>query len=783
MAVPRELPTDVYGFTGRAGELAALDALAPAAGPGMALVVVSGTAGVGKTALAVHWAHRVADRFPDGQLYVDLRGYDPGRPVDAADALAGFLRAFGVDDVPARPDERAARFRTLTAGRRLLVVLDNAYAVEQVRPLLPGTATCATVVTSRDDLAGLVARDGARRVDLDLLPAADAVALLRLLVGDRVDADPAGAAALADRCARLPLALRIAAELAVARPATPLATLAAELAGERLDGFDAGADERSAVRAVFSWSYRHLPAPAAATFRLVGLHPGRRVDAYSVGAMAGTGPDEAARWLDVLARAHLVQPAGSGYGTHDLLRAYAVERAADDPDEARRPVLSALVGYYLGTAATAVDLAFPAERHRRPRPARTPAPAPDLPDAGAARRWLDAERANLVAVTAHAADHGLPTQAGYLALTLARYLYTGSHYTEAVAIHGAALGAARAHGDRYTEGAALYQLGRVYWRWGRFTDALEHYERALPICRETGDLFGVADALNSIGNVYNVWGRHAETLELYRQALDIRREMDDPGGEGRALANLGTVYSRAGRHAEALDHFEQALAIFRKDDDRVAEGRTLGNLGHLHARTGRLDTALDHHRLALTLLRAAHDRAAEAGALDDLGTVYGLLGRHDDAIAHHERALAIHRDLNFRTGTGETLNALGHAYRRAGRPVEAIGQHRQGLAIAREIGNRYLEASALNGLGAALRLAGRPGEARADHDAALALARRIGDREQEARALDGTAHAHAATGRRDLAEPLWRAALAIYTDLGAPEAAEVRARLTARPAP
>ena len=284
--MPRELPADVGGFTGRAVELAELDLLLPNAiqdeggGPAGPVVIsaVSGTAGVGKTALAVRWAHRVAAAFPDGQLYVNLRGYDPDRPVSAAEALAGFLRALGVagQDIPLEEAERAARYRSLVAGRRLLVVLDNAASVEQVRPMLPGTESVMVVVTSRDSLAGLVARDGAHRLDLDLLPAADALALLRALIGGRVEADPAAAETLAELCARLPLALRVAAELAASRPDAPLSALVSELSGEanRLELLDAGGDPRGTVAGVFSWSYRHLALGCGADVPAAGLAPG-----------------------------------------------------------------------------------------------------------------------------------------------------------------------------------------------------------------------------------------------------------------------------------------------------------------------------------------------------------------------------------------------------------------------------------------------------------------------------------------------------------------------------
>jgi len=304
--VPAQLPGDVDVFTGRAAELAELDRLlttAPirtdaadkAGGDSTSVVIsaVSGTAGVGKTALALRWAHQVRAEFSDGQLYVNLRGYDPDQPLSAGYALAGFLRALGVPgaEIPPEVDERAAAYRSLLDGRRILIVLDNASSVEQVRPLLPGTPSALVVVTSRDALAGLVARHGARRLDLDLLPPEDAVALLRALIGERAEAEPDVAVTLAGQCVRLPLALRVAAELAAARPSTSLAQLVGELADEqrRLELLDAGGDPRTAVRAVFSWSYRHLPAEAARAFRLIGLHPGPDLDPYATAALTHTG--------------------------------------------------------------------------------------------------------------------------------------------------------------------------------------------------------------------------------------------------------------------------------------------------------------------------------------------------------------------------------------------------------------------------------------------------------------------------------------------------------------
>src|ERR1022692_703242 len=372
--VPRQLPGPVRQFVGRDSEIAALTGLLDSAGSGPAALVIpaiGGTAGVGKTALAIHWAQRVAGHFPDGQLYVNLRGYAPDEPVSASDALAGFLRALGVpgQDIPAETSERAARFRSLLAGRRMLVLLDNGGQAEQVRPLLPGSPGGLTVVTSRDALAGLVARDGAVQLDLGPLPLGEAVGLLRALIGVRVDGDLAAADALAARCAGLPLALRVAAEFAVNRPAASLARLAGELGDQqRLDLLDAGADPRTGIRSVFSWSYQHLGTEAAGLFRKLGLPPGLDLGLHAAVALTATTAGQVRRVLDVLARGHLIAHAAPGrYAMHDLLRAYARELAGtEDSEEGRLGAATAPLASYLYHAGTAMDALFSAEFHPPP---------------------------------------------------------------------------------------------------------------------------------------------------------------------------------------------------------------------------------------------------------------------------------------------------------------------------------------------------------------------------------------------------------------------------------
>jgi DNA-binding SARP family transcriptional activator/Flp pilus assembly protein TadD len=746
---PRELPPVVAGFTGRSAELAALTALLDQPGQVPEAVVISaigGTAGVGKTALAVQWAHRTAGRFPAGQLYVNLRGYDPDRPVPAADALAGFLRSLGVpgQDIPPEPGERAARYRSLLAGKRMLIVLDNAGSADQVRPLLPGTPTCMVVVTSRDTLAGLVARDGAARLDLDLLPEQDAVALLRTLIGTRVNAEPAAAAELARYCCHLPLALRVAAELAATRPDVPLAALTSELADlrTRLDLLDAHADPRTQVRTVFSWSYRNLDPETARAFRLAGLHPGPDLEPYAAAALTGTTQHKGRQVLGALARAHLIQSPGSGrFGMHDLLRGYACELAdaqdGEDGEKEKDAALTRLFDHYLHSASTAMDILHPAACHLRPRVPPPASSAPPLTEPTAARAWLDAERGNLVAVTVHAARHGWPTHATQLSQTLFRYLNDGGHYPEALTIHSHAHAAGQHTGDRAAEALALNCLGGVHYRQSRYQQAADRYQQALVLFRQLGD----------------------------RTA------------QGRALVNLGIVHYFQGRYREATDLSRQALAICQETGDRFLMANTLINLGISEQRRGRYDLAARHHRQALVIAKEIGAGDLECIALCNLGTVGMRQGRYQQAAGHLDRSLAMSREAGDRDEEAEALIRIGELSLRQGRPEEAARHLREALALYQELGSPSGEADARNSLGEVLLASGQADHACAEHDAALALAAQAGDKYQQARARHGLAQACHAAGNPGQGRPHWQQALDLFTELGTPEAGEVRACL------
>jgi len=748
---PRQLPPDVFAFTGRDASLAAMDHLLDVASDPHAAVVVSalaGTAGVGKTALAVHWAHRVAARFPDGQLYVDLRGYGPEQPVTPHHALAGFLRSLGVSSsaMPYELSERAALYRSLTAGRRLLVLLDNARTAEQVRPLLPGSSSCAALVTSRDSLASLVARDGARRIDLDLLSPDEAVALLHALVGPRADTEPAAVDRLAERCARLPLALRIAAELAAARPSATLDELVADLDDERrrLELLDRGVDRHTSIQSVFSWSYHELAPPHARLFQLLGINPTPDIDPYAAAALAGSDVTAAHDGLDALTRAHLVtQGPHHRYAMHDLLLAYATRLAEAQPESERSMALGRLLDYYLAVVTRAVDTAFPTDIHSSPATPDALGAAPPIDEPAAARAWLDDTRDTLVAVVRYAADGDWPDCAARIAAVLFTYLHNGAHHWEAAAVHTAALRATTRLDDRARQGEALTNLGAAYWRLGQYEFA----------------------------------------ASTYKQARDMYGQVDDRVGEARVLANLGAVYYQLARYDQAADCCRQALNAYRVTGFRLGEADALVNLGAVLQRQGYFDPAAHCHAQALAMYQELDDRAGEARALDNIGTVRRRQGRRDEAIACHEGALSILCEIGDRVGQAKVLESLGNVDCEQQRYEQALARYSDALDIATQIGSQGSEVSARNGAGETLSGAGQTQRSAAQHESALKKAQITGDRYEQARALNGLAHARQADGDHDTARRFWQDALAIYTEIGVPEADIVRSRLQTEEVP
>ena len=745
-AVPAQLPPDVSHFLGRESQLEWLDGVITDAGTGLTAVVISavaGTAGVGKTALTVHWAHRVRDRFPDGQLYANLRGYDPHQPMTAGETLAGFLTALGVagPDIPFDLDDRAARYRTAIAGRRMLIVLDNAGTVEQVRPLLPGSPTCAVVVTSRDSLGGLVVVDGARRIALDLLPLADAVELLGRLVGPRVDAEPDAARELAQFCAGLPLALRIAAELVASNPGRSLGELLAELADQRrrLDLLDVGGDPRAAIGTVFSWSLRHLPEPVVRTFGLLGHHPGPDFDAYAAAALAGLDVRQARELLERLAQAHLVHRVGPDrYGMHDLLRAYASGFSENERPQETVAGVGRLLDYYLATTVAAMAALNPSEVAQLPA-APAGVTGPDLTQADAANRWLRAELAALVMAVRHAAASDRPDRAIDLSFALRRFLTLGGHYVDALTVHGHALDAARRIGDRTAEAKALMGMGTAHIFMANAGRGAALVEQSLALSELTGDLLGQARALTVLGMDDVQQARFERAVDRLRRVLDLYRSLGDPAGIPLALSNLAIAETQLGRYESAVEHISESLEICRQRGSTHGTAHALGSLGFVEVELQRYDEAVVHLEEAVELCRQHGQRRGEASALANLGTAYSGLGQHD-------RALEVQQ---------------------------------QALAISRETGERVLESGIRNDLGAAALAAGRPAAALDHHAAALVLATEAGGRDEQASAHAGLARAHESAGDPARARDEYAKALALYEELGMPEASRVRESLAA----
>jgi DNA-binding SARP family transcriptional activator/Tfp pilus assembly protein PilF len=651
--VPAQLPLDAQGFSGRQDELRLLHAMLPSARPAgeqesVPVVVISGTAGIGKTALAIRFGRQVARRFPDGQLYVNLRGLDPGmQPIAAGAALHSFLTALAVPAhrIPAAAEERAALFRSLVDGKRFLVVLDNAAHAAQVRPLLPGSPGCLVVVTSRNEMAGLVAVEGAALVTLDVLGPAEAREMLaRRLGADRVAAEPEAAEEIVRACACLPLALSIAVGRAAGRPKRPLTELAAELrdARGRLDALEAD-DAATDMRAVLSWSYDQLSETAARMFRLLGLHPGPDISLSAAASLAGIPRAEAGVALRELARTHMVAEHVPGRFTfHDLLRAYAADQAErHDSAEERSAATRRVLDHYLHTAMAASQRFSPFRsplRLDKPAPGVLPA---DVADRDQAMAWYDAEAWVVLALIDYAGANDFDTHAWQLPWALGPFFNRRGHWRSYTSSQQTALQAAHRLGDTLALAHAHHLMGHAQLQLNDYDEAEPNFRRALDLFRELGDRANEAMVLNGLAGMLEKQGRYQEALAVALDALRMLKAAGHWWTQATLENGVGWLYAHLGQYEQALSHCQRSLSLHRESGHRGGIGDALDSLGYVYRNQGDLAQAKAHYQQAIDVYREIGAPFGEGNSLTGLGEVLAEQGDTGAARAAFLAATAI----------------------------------------------------------------------------------------------------------------------------------------------
>ena len=653
--LPAQLPPDLPMFTGRRAELARLNALLDPerARSTMPICTIDGIAGIGKTSVAVHWAHQLAEQYPDGQLYVDLHGFDPsGSVLGPSKALRGFLDALGVaaQRVPDTTEAQAGLYRSLLAGKRMLVLLDNARDANQVRALLPGTASSMAVVTSRSRLTGLAVTEGASQISLDVLTEPEARELLASWVGPaRVAAEPEAVSEITGLCARLPLALAITAARAEARPGLPLATLAAELrqATERLDALTTG-EAATDVRVVFSWSYRNLGERAARMFRLAGLHPGPAISAPAAASLAGVPLTEARAALRELTGACLLAEHIPGrFVFHDLLRAYATEQArAEDSDTEHRAAIHRMLDHYLRVGYPAALLLQPS-RAPLTLPAIQPGVSPEvLTDHQQAMAWLETERQVLLAVTAAAASAGFDTHAWQISWSLATFLQWRGYWSDAIKLQRTALAATQCLGDLIAQASAHYLLGMAVATAGAPEDASTQMSRAPALRQQLGDPIDQARSHTGLAWVSGLQGRHGDALGHAQHALGLYQAAGHRAGQARALNAVGWHHAQLGDYEQSLTCCLESLALQRESVDLPLEADTLHSIGYAYHHLGHHAQAISYYQQVLDLYRRQQDRHHEAATLAYIGDAHEAMGNLDTARENWKLALNIHDELH-----------------------------------------------------------------------------------------------------------------------------------------
>ena len=755
-AATRTLPRDVISFTGREAELRELMA-APADGAASVLGIhaLGGMAGVGKTALAVHAAHRLAPWFPDGQIFLPLHGHTPGqRPVDPVDALASLLLMVGIsaERLPPGLEARMALWRDRVASQQLLLILDDAAGSDQVRPLLPGTGGSLVLVTSRRHLTAL---EDARAVSLDALPPRDAAELLvRLAARPGLDPGDAAIAEITRLCGYLPLAIGMLARQLHHHPAWTPADVAADLADAR-DRLELITAEDTSVAAAFDLSYQDLSPDQQRLFRRLGLHPGTDLDAHAAAGLDDTDIGRARRGLAALYDHYLLtEPAYGRYRMHDLIREHARALAATDPEPERDAALGRLLGYYLQATRAAVG--------RLPQ--------------DEALAWLEAERPNVHAA-AHAAAHGWPGHACGLSEAMHEFFRRQGHWDQALALHSTALEVARQAGDQRAEASTLCHLGWIQNLIGEKQAARAAFTQALELYRGLGDRPGEARTLRQLGVIeYYVDDYPAADVNLTR-ALELYRDLGDRLGVAATLRELGIVRALTGDLNAAAARLEQSLELYRDLSDPMEEAKTLMGLGEVQSDTGAYPAATASLTRALELCRESGDRPIEANVLKVLGKVQYQAGLYPAATASLSRALELFRELGHRTGEPDALTYLGLVQQATGDREQAAGNLRRALELYRDVDDRAGQAQALNRLGELSLVSAEAASARTHHGQALEIATSIGAPIDQAHALEGIGRSHLHDGHLDQAAPPLSQALTIYQRLGSSHAPRVEALL------
>ena len=687
--VPAQLPRDIGGFTSREHEIARL-------GQG-GLAVIHGRPGVGKTALAVHWAHSIASQYPDGQLFLDVRGHHPTlSPMSPAEAMGRLLGAIGVEWAPLAqdPQEGVGLWRSSLAGRRLLIVIDDAISADQVRPLVPSAPGCCMIVTSRHYLADLIVRDGADGIVLDGLPPGSSLDLLSHVAGtDRVAAEPAAAATVASACGHLPLALRLAAAVLAAAPERSFADLADALAaGDRLTALE-GLARPSAVEHAFELSYRVLPEDARLLFRRLGLHPGPDISVPVAALLGDLSLETAGSLLRLLAEAHLIEPGRLGrYRMHDLLRDYAARLVQEADEEAgREKARRRLFDWYVDRA---LAVSARLEKGRERLWADTTLASAWEPGEEEAVAWVASENRNVVAVIEYDARRGTGRHAWSLIDLLSSVLSRHTDITGLIVAADAGIEAARRHGEQHAEGAMCVRRGWLRWRAGRREAAAQDFDRALGLAREAGARRTEASSLRGLSTIHADAGRLDEARQCAGQARAIYRAEDDRNGEATALTNLAVATYRAADFGATLAYLGAALALHRETSSRGHIALALANLAQAHCVCGNLTAAFGYAEEALEVARAIGDGFTEAIALSNGAQALNHAGRAQEAYRWAKAGSARARDMSNRLNEAITLDDLATASRALGR--SDAGTHRsRAAAWAREAGDLVTEAEIL----------------------------------------------------------------------------------------